>query len=471
MNTSNDASKKAFLSPSEMWAVIQETWKKQPILFLTIAGVLIGGIVGYYMGGHHLEGEAAASWAASDSNKIISRLISFPGEVFINVLKMLIIPLVVASMIVGVTSLGDLRETGKMGWRTILYYLVTTAIAATIGLLLVNIIQPGVGSPLTWEGAGTIGDTTVLERVTAAQAEGTNGLDRTLDAVMKLFPDNIFGAAVELNVLGLIVFSLAFGIALITIGEKGRPVTAFFEGVNEAIMKLVDWFMWVVPIGVGSLIASKLIGSANFFSDLQAMGVYAATVVAGLSLHIFFVLPAIYFLVTKKNPFAYLIGILQALLTAFGTASSTATLPVTLECVQKNNGVGKRASGFVLPLGATANMDGTALYEAVSVIWIAQILGIELGVSGMIIVALTSTLAAIGAAAIPSAGMVMMVIVLSAADMPTEAYAFLGYIYAIDWLLDRFRTAVNVGGDAIGAAVIDHLEQRDLAKAYEKAAG
>lgn len=430
------------------------------ILVLTITGVVFGILLGLGLN------------AAEPSAQTMT-LIGFPGELFVGALKMLIVPLVVASIIVGVASLGSLSETGKIGMRTVVYYFVTTIIAATIGLVLVNIIQPGVGA----EALNEIPvDPAMQSRMEAGgyatEDASISTLDRVLNVFRTMVPDNIVAAAANLNVLGLIVFSILFGLALTAVKDKGKPVLAFFEGVNEAIMKLVMWFMWVVPIGIASLIAHKLGTSNTFWEDLQKLGSYAATVLIALAIHFLVVLPGIYWFVTRRNPVTYIRGVLPALFTALGTSSSSATLPVTIECVIENNGVSRKVSEFVLPVGATINMDGTAIYEAVSVIWIAQMMGFDLGLGGMITVVAVASLAAVGAAAIPSAGLITMLMVLSAVGIPlypTEdsagAIAFIAYIWLIDWFLDRCRTSVNVGGDSIGAAVIDELEQRDDKKA------
>jgi len=288
--------------------------------------------------------------------------------------------------------------------------------------------------------------------------ESKGALERLLEAFLQMFPPNLITAAADFNILGLIVFSVVLGIAIGGLGETGQPVLKFFEGLNAAIMKIVDWVIWLVPIGALSLVASKLGTSTDFFGQLGRIAQYAAVVLAGVLFHGLVALPMIYWFVTKKNPFVFLNGIAQALLTAFGTASSMATLPLTITSVEAQ-GVSPRVSRFMLPLGATINMDGTALYVAVSVIWIAQMLGVDLSWAELGIIAFTSTLAAIGAAAIPSAGLVTMVMVLGAVGLAEEGVGFLGFIYAIDWFLDRFRTAVNVEGDAFGAAIVDHFEE------------
>ncbi|RME49547.1 MAG: dicarboxylate/amino acid:cation symporter [Deltaproteobacteria bacterium] len=369
--------------------------------------------------------------------------IKFLGELFLNALRSMIVPLVVASMITGITGLGDVRKIGKIGSRTVIFYILTTAISVTIGIMLVNLIGPGRGFP-------------VDENLTSAGAAGKTF--SFIDVIMGMVPPNLFEAMAKTNVLPLIVFSLLFGGTLTTIGEKGRPVIAFFEGCNAAIMKLVHLVMYLAPLGIFALIAARLGeagGWAGFRPELTRLMKYAMTVIIGLSLHAFVALPLILFLVGRRNPLRYLYNMLPALTTAFSTASSSATLPVTIECVEEGNGVSNRTASFVLPLGATVNMDGTALYEAVAAIFIAQVFGVPLDASHQVIVFLTATLAAIGAAGIPEAGLVTMVIVLQAVGLPIEG---IGLLLSIDWFLDRCRTTVNVWGDAVGAAVIERIE-------------
>ncbi|MCH8312799.1 MAG: dicarboxylate/amino acid:cation symporter, partial [Nitrospinae bacterium] len=280
--------------------------------------------------------------------------------------------------------------------------------------------------------------------------------------------DNLVRSMANLEILPIIIFSLVFGGVLTTLGDKGKPVIAFFDGVNAAIMKVVHLVMYVAPLGVFALIASKM-GAAGggelFVAEIMKLGKYALTVVLALMIHAAVVLPLILYFVTGRNPLRYLINASQAVVTAFSTASSSATLPVTIECAELRNKVSRKASLFVLPLGATVNMDGTALYEAVAALFIAQLFGIELGFGQQVIIFLTATLAAIGAAGIPQAGLVTMVMVLTAVGLPLEG---IGMLLSIDWLLDRFRTATNVWGDSVGAAVVDTLEAKYVEGGNEK---
>jgi len=360
----------------------------------------------------------------------LSLQIGWLGDLFLNALKMIIIPLIVASVISGIGALGDVRKLGRLGGSTLLYYGFTTAVAVFIGLVVVNIIQPGAGIEL--------GDATVPERILEKQGTGAS------DIIMSLISPNLFASATEMQLLPIIVFAILFAMALTTIGERSKPVFSVFDGINEAMMKLVIWIMYFAPIGIFALIAAR-IGLAG------GVGWHVVTVLTGLFIHFCFLFLLLQ-LVAGKG-LAYLFGMSRALFTGFGTASSTATLPLTMENARENN-VSDKAIKFVLPLGSTVNMDGTALYEAAAVLFIAQAYGIDLTMTQQIIVFITATLAAIGAAGIPEAGLVTMVIVLSAVGLPLDGIALL---LAVDWFLDRFRTVVNIWGDSVGAKVIDTL--------------
>lgn len=370
----------------------------------------------------------------------LSLQIGWLGDLFLNALKMIIIPLIVASVISGIGALGDVRKLGRLGGSTLLYYGFTTAVAVFIGLVVVNIIQPGAGIEL--------GDATVPERILEKQGTGAS------DIVMSLISPNLFASATEMQLLPIIVFAILFAMALTTIGERSKPVFAVFDGINEAMMKLVIWIMYFAPIGIFALIAARIGlagGGEELFKEIEAVGWHVVTVLTGLFIHFCFLFLLLQ-LVAGKG-LAYLFGMSRALFTGFGTASSTATLPLTMENARENN-VSDKAIKFVLPLGSTVNMDGTALYEAAAVLFIAQAYGIDLTMTQQIIVFITATLAAIGAAGIPEAGLVTMVIVLSAVGLPLDGIALL---LAVDWFLDRFRTVVNIWGDSVGAKVIDTL--------------
>lgn len=394
------------------------------ILIGMIAGAVLGLMGGLWLGDFMLS-------------------IKFLGTIFLNALKMVVVPLVVASIIVGVTSLGDIRKLGRTTGKTLAYYMTTTGFSVLVGIILVNLIRPGEGVPPI--GAG-------VPEFVAMKGAGT-----IVDVIVGLVPDNIFGAAATGKILPLIVFSLLFGGVLTVIGDKGKPVIAFFEGINAAIMKIVMLIIYFAPIGILALIGGIIAENRESVGEIvTALGLYSLTVIIGLLIHAVITLPTILRFLGRRKPFGYFLNMGQALATAFTTASSSATLPVTMECVEQKNKVDKRAASFVLPLGATINMDGTALYEAVAALFIAQIYGIDLSIGAQVIIFFTATLASVGAAAIPEAGLVMMSLVLTAVGLPLEG---IGIILAIDWFLDRCRTTVNVWGDSIGAAVIGETSE------------
>ena len=390
------------------------------LLIFIIVGVFAGLLVGWYWG------EAAAS-------------VAWMGQLFLNTLSMLVIPLLVSAVISGVTSLGDVRQLGKLSGVTIAYYLITVAIAVLIGLIMVNLIQPGVG--VSTEGLQQPDDLMQL-----AEDRGIG------DILLSLVAPNLIRAAADTNLLPLIIWSVAFGIALASLGKKGRPAAQFFESLNEGMMRLVAWVMYFAPLGIFGLIAG-IFGAAGspdaFLERIGAVGLHVVTVLTGLGIH--FVVLTLILVFVAKRPLGYLVNMLRAIVTSFATASSTATLPITIQCA-RDSGIDERARRFVLPLGSTVNMDGTALYEAAAAMFIAQAYGLEFGIAQQSIIFITATLAAIGAAGIPQAGLVTMIIVLQVVGLPVEG---IGLLLAVDWFLDRFRTSTNVWGDAVGAAVVD----------------
>ena len=388
-----------------------------------IIAILIGAVAGIICGWVFGPAMVSVAWI---------------GDLFLDALKMMIIPLIVAAVISGVTSLGDIRKLGKVGGATLLYYAMTTAFAVLIGLFVVNLIQPGIGIEQ------------LSDKVPESVAERAN--TGAVDIIKSLITPNIISAAANTQLLPLIVFCLLFAAALTTIGEKNITIIRFFDGLNEVMMKLVIWVMAFAPIGIFALIAGQFGragGGLAIKNELLAVGSYCFTVILGLTLH--FILLFIILILFSNKGRQYLFKLLRALFTAFGTASSSATLPLTMECALEA-GVDKRSVKFVLPIGATVNMDGTALYESVAVMFIAQAYGYPMGLGEQAIIFITATLAAIGAAGIPQAGLVTMLIVLNAVNLPVEG---IGLILAVDWFLDRFRTTVNVWGDSVGAAVIE----------------
>jgi len=371
------------------------------------------------------------------------------GKMFINALKMIAVPLILASLIKGVSDLKDISKLSKMGGRTILTYVLTTVLAVSIGLVVVNVIQPG--KSISEETRTQLLDDykeDASKRQVAAAAQKETG---PLQALQDLVPSNIVSAAANNgNMLQVIVFAIFFGMGLILIpADKAKPVKGFFDGFNEVILKLIDMIMLAAPFGVFALLAA-LVAESPSLDLFQALLWYAFTVVLGLSIMI-----GLYALVVKvfakKSPSFFFKGIAPAQLLAFSTSSSAATLPVTMERVEEHLGVDEEVASFVLPIGATINMDGTSLYQAVAAVFIAQAFGMDLSIGAQLGIIVTATLASIGSAAVPGAGMVMLVIVLGQAGIPEAGLAL---IFAIDRPLDMCRTTVNVTGDAAVSMLI-----------------
>ena len=374
------------------------------------------------------------------------------GVLFVNSLKLIAIPLILASLIKGVSDLQDMSRLSSMGGRTIGLYLLTTFIAVCIGLAAVNLIGPGRGLPQDVQ-AKLMGDQAGVERVTkiAASAEKEQGKG-PLQALVDVVPENLIAAASNNgNMLQVIFWAIFFGIAMILMPQNEvAPVKAFFDGLNAVILKMIDLIMLFAPIGVFALMTS-LIAETSDWRVFSALAWYALTVVLGLSVVMFGVYPALVVTLGGRRYGDFLRAMLPAQLLAFTTSSSAATLPVTVECVEKNLGIDPKVASFVLPIGATINMDGTSLYQAVAAVFIAQALGIDLNFYQQITIVVTATLASIGAAAVPGAGMVMLVIVLAAIGVPQSGLAL---ILAVDRVLDMCRTTVNVTGDAAVATVV-----------------
>ena len=366
------------------------------------------------------------------------------GTIFINGLKLIAVPLILASLIKGVSDLKDLSRLSQMGLRTILTYVFTTILAVSVGLMVVNIVAPG----------KQITEQTRNELVEAYGGEAAKKQEQAqqqiqagpLQALVDLVPSNIVGAAANNgNMLQVIFFALFFGISLIMIPEaSGAPVKAFFDGLNDVILKMIDLIMALAPYGVFALMAALVVEapSADLFAALLW---YALCVVIGFILLVLIYLLIIRFVI-GRNPFDFLRGISPAQLLAFSTSSSAATLPVTMECVEEELGVRKEVASFVLPIGATINMDGTSLYQAVAAVFIAQAFGMDLDFATQMGIVATATLASIGSAAVPGAGMVMLIIVLAQAGIPEAGLAL---IFAVDRPLDMCRTVINVTGDAM----------------------
>jgi len=375
--------------------------------------------------------------------KIVSDWIKPFGNIFINSLKLIAVPLILASLIKGVSDLKDISKLSKMGGRTIGIYIVTTIIAVSIGLTIVNVVKPG----------ASISEDTRNELVENYKGDADSKIAQAneqkesgpLRALEELVPDNIFSAASDNgNMLQVIFFAIFFGVGLILIPEeKASPVKKFFDGFNEVILKLIDLIMLAAPYGVFALLAALVVESPSV--DLfKALAWYAVCVVIGLALMICVYILFVW-IFTKRSPSFFIKGISPAQLLAFSTSSSAATLPVTMERVEEHMGVEEEVTSFVLPIGATINMDGTSLYQAVAAVFIAQAFGMDLSFGTQLGIIVTATLASIGSAAVPGAGMVMLVIVLAQAGIPEAGLAL---IFAVDRPLDMCRTVVNVTGDA-----------------------
>jgi len=371
------------------------------------------------------------------------------GKIFINSLKLIAIPLILAALIKGVSDLKDISKLSKMGGRTIVIYIFTTVLAVSIGLLLVNVVKPGnsISEETRTEMVKNYSTSTTKYKETAKKQKESG----PLQALEDLVPQNIFAAATSnRNMLQVIFFAVFFGVGLILIPEeKGKTVKNFFDGFNEVILKMVDLIMLAAPYGVFALLAALVVESPSL--DLfKALGWYALTVVFGLILMIV-VYNILVILLTRKKPSFFMKGISPAQLLAFSTSSSAATLPVTMERVTEHLGVEEEVASFVLPIGATINMDGTSLYQAVAAVFIAQAFGMDLTLGTQLGIIATATLASIGSAAVPGAGMVMLVGVLGYAGIPEAGLAL---IFAVDRPLDMCRTVVNVTGDAAVSMIV-----------------
>lgn len=379
------------------------------------------------------------------------------GTAFIRLITMIVVPLVVASLLVGTASLGDLRKLGRIGGKTLIYYMCTTAVAVCIGLAISNFVQPG----------GRVDEVTresLSERYggdAEARMELAENAPTTVETLLSMIPRNPVQAAAEMDLLPLIVFTIIFGAAISMVREEyRRPVLNVFNGINEASMIVIDWVMLLAPYAVFALIAAVV---ANFGLDLlQSLMVYTVTVVAGLLLHAFVTYGLIVKFLARLKPSEFYRRIAKAPLVAFSTSSSNATLPVTMETAEEEVGVSNEVASFVLPLGATINMDGTALYQAVAVMFIAQIYGIPLSVGDQLVVVMTATLASIGAAGVPSAGIITLIIVLNSVGLQGQVQAGIALILGVDRILDMIRTAVNVTGDLTASAVIARSEGEAL---------
>lgn len=380
----------------------------------------------------------------------------FVGTLFLNALKMIIVPLITASIISGIASLGGSQDLGRIGLKTLGYYALSSLLAILVGLMFVNAIAPGLS------GGVPVGEQLNLsldaELVTSAVAsvEGRGGAD-IVGIFLRMIPTNIIAAAADGEMLGLIFFSLVFGFFMTRIPRRyGDPMLLFWQGVAETMMMVTMWIMKFAPYGVFGLVASTV--ASTGFAAFAPMLVFFITVLAALLAHVFIVLPLLLRYVGKVSPVKHFKAMLPALLTAFSSASSSASLPLTMECVEKGSGVSERTTSFVLPLGATVNMDGTALYECVAAIFLAQAYGLELSFATQFTIVLIALLTSIGVAGIPAASLVAITVILTAIGLPVEA---IGLLLVTDRILDMVRTAVNVYSDSCGAVIIARSEKEE----------
>ncbi|XP_028844598.1 neutral amino acid transporter A [Denticeps clupeoides] len=441
--------------------------RKNMLVILTVSGVLVGVGLGMMV-------------RSLDLTRAQMTYFAFPGEMLLRMLKMIILPLVVCSLVSGAASL-DTRSLGKLGGIAVSYFLVTTLIASAIGIALAFIIKPGVGA-----GALNTNDLD-LESVSANKETA----DSFLDLARNLFPSNLVAAAFRsyatdykiisvgngthgvhqkvpygtepdgMNILGLVMFAMVFGVALRKLGPEGEELIRFFNAFNEATMVLVSWIMWYVPIGIMFLVGSKIVEMEDVVLLVTSLGKYILASILGHIIHGGIVLPLIYFAITRENPYTFLSGLITPFTTAFATCSSSATLPSMIKCVEENNGVDKRISRFILPIGATVNMDGAAIFQCIAAVFIAQLNNAELNGGQIFTILVTATASSVGAAGIPAGGIITIAIILEAIGLPTND---LSLMLAVDWIVDRTTTVVNVEGDALGAGILHHINEKEQKK-------
>lgn len=382
------------------------------------------------------------------TDSIIYHFVISMGTLFIRLLKMIIVPLIFSSIVVGVSSLGSGRALGRIGVKTFAYYFLTSLLAILIGLALTNLIAPGIGTSLAGSNAF---DPSSLSK------PGSIG-----EILIRMVPLNPIHAASTGDMLGIIFFSILLGVSISKVdGGSDSTIRRFFESLFKVMMKMTEMIIKLAPLGVLGLI-TKVVATTGL-AIFVSVGKYVLTIALGLSLHILFVLPTIFYLFTGKNPVLHFRAMAPAMATAFSTSSSNATLPMTIKCIEKNAGVSNKVSSFVLPLGATINMDGTALYECAGVLFIAQVLGVDLTIYQQLIIVVTALLASIGAAGIPSAGLVMIFIVTQAVGFKDQEVALIvGTMLAVDRPLDMFRTVVNIFSDSVGTSLIAKSEGESL---------
>ncbi|XP_078505542.1 neutral amino acid transporter A [Lissotriton helveticus] len=443
--------------------------RRNTIVILTVSGVLVGMGLGAAVRGMHLSRAQMAHF-------------SFPGELLLRMLRMIILPLVVCSLVSGAASL-DTRSLGRLGAIAVGYFLGTTLLASALAVALAFIIRPGAGA------AALNSNTLGLEDTVPTRKET---VDSFLDLIRNLFPSNLvaaafrtyatdyktilknatignvtlekipFGAEIDgMNILGLVLFALILGVALKKLGPEGEDLIRFFNSFNEATMILVSWIMWYVPVGIMFLVASKIVEMDDIVLLVTSLGKYIFASILGHLIHGGIILPLIYFAITRKNPFKFLAGLITPFATAFATCSSSATLPSMIKCIEENNGVDKRISRFILPIGATVNMDGAAIFQCMAAVFIAQLNNVDLNAGQIFTILVTATAASVGAAGVPAGGVLTIAIILEAIGLPTND---LSLILAVDWIVDRTTTVVNVEGDALGAGILHYLNQKEMAR-------
>ncbi|XP_038195369.1 neutral amino acid transporter B(0) isoform X2 [Arvicola amphibius] len=465
------------------WDQVRRCLRANLLVLLTVAAVVAGVVIGL--------GVLAAGGAEGLGPARLTAF-AFPGELLLRLLKMIILPLVVCSLIGGAASL-DPSALGRVGAWALLFFLVTTLLASGLGVALALVLKPGASFTAI---NGSVGDTSVHNGPTKEV------LDSFLDLVRNIFPSNLVSAAFRsyatsyvttntsaiqvtvpctktkinatmvqlgcevesMNILGLVVFAIVFGVALRKLGPDGELLIRFFNSFNDATMVLVSWIMWYAPVGILFLVASKIVEMKDVRQLFIRLGKYILCCLLGHAIHGLLVLPLIYFIFTRKNPYRFLWGIMTPLATAFGTSSSSATLPLMMKCVEEKNGVAKHISRFILPIGATVNMDGAALFQCVAAVFIAQLNGVSLDFVKIITILVTATASSVGAAGIPAGGVLTLAIILEAVSLPVKDISL---ILAVDWLVDRSCTILNVEGDAFGAGLLQSYVDRSKTPSSE----
>ncbi|TVQ60015.1 MAG: dicarboxylate/amino acid:cation symporter [Phycisphaerales bacterium] len=445
--------------------------KTNLLTVLILAGVVLGVLFGHFLlwdpNASREALEQSTSWWRSAGDFLLMRP-----------LMLIAAPLIFTSVLIGVTSVGDPRKLGVIGGATLVFYLVTMLLAVTVGVTVGATVKPGANMPEEIrQAAQEVGRQHLEGRniVPEPAGEQIGGAWRSI--LEQLIPDNLLRAGVEAQYLSIITVTIVLGIGLLVVGRRARPFLDVVEGVHEALMVIVRAILWVMPLGVMFLVAWS-VGTMGLNNLVGALSKYVAAVLAGLGVHMFVTLPLVLWIITRTNPFKYMWAMRPALFTAFGTASSMATLPVTIETSVDKGGCSRRASGIVLPLGATVNMDGTALYQGIAVIFMFQAFGYDLHFAQYLVIVLTATLSAIGAAGIPGGGLVTTIIIVSAVNTTIAARdpgipalpiaAGLGLILSVDRVLDMCRTTVNIWGDAVGARAITRLAPDDPTEQPER---